>query len=176
MTVISRAPRSLPVTPLLSHVRQTEVSSAFLAHGSLFTPHNGAPVSARGGVAVGAPAPFVRRESSERVTMAERAAKKSLMAPPVADWRGGSSADAHRGETVSNGSCSVPDAVRRAQTDASCESPTWETAGTDSALKPIPRRSSLIKVRLLPSTDVSPSSHMQNPPEVLSGCKEYDED
>uniref|UniRef100_A0A3P9K4N4 Phosphoinositide phospholipase C n=1 Tax=Oryzias latipes TaxID=8090 RepID=A0A3P9K4N4_ORYLA len=93
----------------------------------------------------------MRQETSESVTMAERAAKKSLMAPPVADWRaapqagGGLSADLPRGETVSNGNCSVPDAAKRAQTDASCESPTWENAGPDSALKPIPRRSSLIK-------------------------------
>ncbi|KAJ4928337.1 hypothetical protein JOQ06_016129 [Pogonophryne albipinna] len=42
---------------------------------------------------------------------------------------------------VSNGNCTV----KRLQKQPSCESPTWESAGSDSASKAIPRRSSLIK-------------------------------
>lgn len=52
--------------------------------------------------------------------------------------------ETHRGEPVSNGKCS--DTVKRVQNETGCESPTWESTGSDSASKPIPRRSSLIKV------------------------------
>ncbi|MEQ2238490.1 hypothetical protein ILYODFUR_033686 [Ilyodon furcidens] len=82
--------------------------------------------------------------------------KKSDVGPPVAaGWRaacdgasGGMSVEAHRGgEPVSNGSCSASDAVRKVQNESSCESPTWENTGSESASKSaIPRRSSLIKV------------------------------
>lgn len=44
---------------------------------------------------------------------------------------------------VSNGSCGVPEAVRRVQSESLAE--VWESGGTDSGSKTIPRRSSLIK-------------------------------
>lgn len=83
--------------------------------------------------------------------------KKSDVGPPVAaaGWRAacggaiaGMSVEAHReGEPVSNGNCSASDAVKRVQNESSCDSPTWEKTGSESALKStIPRRSSLIKV------------------------------
>ncbi|CAG5890801.1 unnamed protein product [Menidia menidia] len=77
--------------------------------------------------------------------MAEFRAKKSDFGPPVAGWRDAAGAEAHRGEPVSNGNCGVPGAVKRPPQEPRCESPTWENAGSDSAPKPIPRRSSLIK-------------------------------
>lgn len=46
---------------------------------------------------------------------------------------------------MSNGNCSVSDTVKRVQKESSCESPTWESAGSDPSSKAIPRRSSLIK-------------------------------
>ncbi|XP_070840913.1 inactive phospholipase C-like protein 2 [Chaetodon trifascialis] len=82
--------------------------------------------------------------------MAEYGENKSAVGPPVAGWKAASggaglSVETHRGEPVSNGNCSVSDTVKRVQQESSCESPTWESAGSDSASKPIPRRSSLIK-------------------------------
>eukprot|EP00066_Takifugu_rubripes_P018407 XP_011607673.1 PREDICTED: inactive phospholipase C-like protein 2 [Takifugu rubripes] len=77
-------------------------------------------------------------------------AEKNKVAPPVAGSRraapggGGTSLETHRGEPLSNGKCAVSDTVRRFQTDI-CESPTWESSGSDSSAKTIPRRSSLIK-------------------------------
>uniref|UniRef100_A0A8C5DZQ9 Phosphoinositide phospholipase C n=1 Tax=Gouania willdenowi TaxID=441366 RepID=A0A8C5DZQ9_GOUWI len=68
--------------------------------------------------------------------------------PPVAGWKpvsGGARAspETHRGEPVSNGSCSAGSA-RKNQDGSSCESPTWDHTGTEEC-KAIPRRSSLIK-------------------------------
>ncbi|XP_069371905.1 inactive phospholipase C-like protein 2 [Paralichthys olivaceus] len=83
--------------------------------------------------------------------MAEfRDKKQCAVGSPVADWKaasGGAGANlVDRGEPVSNGNCSATsDPVRRVQKQSSCESPTWESAGSDSASKAIPRRSSLIK-------------------------------
>ncbi|GLD57866.1 inactive phospholipase C-like protein 2 [Lates japonicus] len=82
--------------------------------------------------------------------MAEFGEKKSAVGPPVAGWKAasggaGASLETHRGEPVSNGNCSVSDVSKRVQSESSCESPTWESTGSDSASKPIPRRSSLIK-------------------------------
>lgn len=83
-------------------------------------------------------------------------AEKNKVAPPVAGSRraapggGGTSLETHRGEPLSNGKCVVSDTVRRVQTDI-CESPTWESSGSDSSAKTIPRRSSLIKVGRPPS-------------------------
>uniref|UniRef100_A0A8P4K791 Phosphoinositide phospholipase C n=1 Tax=Dicentrarchus labrax TaxID=13489 RepID=A0A8P4K791_DICLA len=84
--------------------------------------------------------------------MAEFGGNKSAVGPPVAGRKAasggaGMSLETHRGEPVSNGNCSVSDTVKRVQNESSCESPTWEGTGSDSASKPIPRRSSLIKVR-----------------------------
>lgn len=68
---------------------------------------------------------------------------KSAVGPPVADWKAASGGGGMSPETpVSNGNCTV----KRLQKQPSCESPTWESAGSDSASKAIPRRSSLIKV------------------------------
>lgn len=83
--------------------------------------------------------------------MAEFGENKSAVGPPVAGCKAasggtGTSLETHRGEPVSNGSCSVPNAGKKVQNDSSCESPKWESTGPDSAAKPIPRRSSLIKV------------------------------
>lgn len=83
--------------------------------------------------------------------MAEFGENMSAVGPPVAGCKAasggtGTSLETHRGEPVSNGSCSVPDAGKKVQNDSSCESPKWESTGPDSAAKPIPRRSSLIKV------------------------------
>ncbi|XP_053190894.1 inactive phospholipase C-like protein 2 [Scomber japonicus] len=80
--------------------------------------------------------------------MAEFGENKS--GPPVASWKAasggaGMSLETHREELVSNGNCSATDTARRVQSESSCESPTWESAGSDSATRPIPRRSSLIK-------------------------------
>ncbi|KAM4539069.1 inactive phospholipase C-like protein 2 [Odontesthes bonariensis] len=82
--------------------------------------------------------------------MAEFKAKKNDVCPPVAGWKAaskeaGMSAETHRGEPVSNGNCSLSDTDKRVQNETSCESPTWDDRGSDSAPKPIPRRSSLIK-------------------------------
>lgn len=83
-------------------------------------------------------------------------AEKNKVAPPVAGGRraapggGGTSLETHRGEPLSNGKCAVSDTVRRVQTDI-CDSPTWESPGSDSSAKTIPRRSSLIKVGRPPS-------------------------
>ncbi|XP_034096614.1 LOW QUALITY PROTEIN: inactive phospholipase C-like protein 2 [Gymnodraco acuticeps] len=67
---------------------------------------------------------------------------KSAVGPPVADWKAASGGGGMSPETlVSNGNCTV----KRLQKQPSCESPTWESAGSDSASKAIPRRSSLIK-------------------------------
>ncbi|XP_071355631.1 inactive phospholipase C-like protein 2 [Trachinotus anak] len=82
--------------------------------------------------------------------MAEFGEKKSAVAPPLSGWKAaqgeaGSGLETHRGEPVSNGNCSVSDTAKTVQSESSCESPTWESAGSDSASKPIPRRSSLIK-------------------------------
>ncbi|XP_037651145.1 inactive phospholipase C-like protein 2 [Sebastes umbrosus] len=80
--------------------------------------------------------------------MAEFGEKKTVGSAPVAGWKAasggaaGMSLETHRGEPVSNGNCSVSDTVKRVQNEPSCESPTWDS---DSASKPIPRRSSLIK-------------------------------
>ncbi|KAG7500681.1 inactive phospholipase C 2 [Solea senegalensis] len=77
--------------------------------------------------------------------------RSAVAPPPVAGWKAASgaaetSAEAHRGgELVSNGNCSAPDTVKGLQKQSSCELPTWEGTGSDSASKPIPRRSSLIK-------------------------------
>ena len=83
--------------------------------------------------------------------MAEFGGNKSAVGPPVAGWKAASggagvSLEAHRGEPVSNGNCSMSDTVKRVQNESGCESPTWEGSGSDSASKAIPRRSSLIKV------------------------------
>lgn len=83
--------------------------------------------------------------------MAEFGENKSAVGPPVAGCKAasggtGTSLETHRGEPVSNGSCSVPNAGKKVQNESSCESPKWESTGPDSAAKPIPRRSSLIKV------------------------------
>ena len=68
---------------------------------------------------------------------------KSAVGPPVAGWKAASGGGGMSPETpVSNGNCTV----KRLQKQPSCESPTWESAGSDSASKAIPRRSSLIKV------------------------------
>ncbi|XP_062292622.1 inactive phospholipase C-like protein 2 [Scomber scombrus] len=80
--------------------------------------------------------------------MAEFGENKS--SPPVAGWKAasggaGMSLETHGEEPVSNGNCSGTDTARRVQSESSCESPTWESAGSDSATRPIPRRSSLIK-------------------------------
>ncbi|XP_061598693.1 inactive phospholipase C-like protein 2 [Cololabis saira] len=57
-----------------------------------------------------------------------------------------SGAKTHRQDPASNGSCSVPDAVKRLQDEPGGESPTWESAGCETAARTfIPRRSSLIK-------------------------------
>ncbi|XP_060916567.1 inactive phospholipase C-like protein 2 [Labrus mixtus] len=82
--------------------------------------------------------------------MAEFGENKSAVGPPVAGWKAasggaGTRLETHRGEPVSNGNCSAPDTVKRVQSESSCESPAWESAGPDSASKTIPRRSSLIK-------------------------------
>uniref|UniRef100_A0A1A8P8Z8 Phosphoinositide phospholipase C n=1 Tax=Nothobranchius rachovii TaxID=451742 RepID=A0A1A8P8Z8_9TELE len=85
--------------------------------------------------------------------MAEFGATKSDAGPPVAGWKaacGGaagrtSCVETHRGDTVSNGSCSTPDTAGKVQNETSCESPTWENTGSGSARTAIPRRSSLIK-------------------------------
>uniref|UniRef100_A0A671Y4B2 Phosphoinositide phospholipase C n=1 Tax=Sparus aurata TaxID=8175 RepID=A0A671Y4B2_SPAAU len=82
--------------------------------------------------------------------MAEFGGNKSAAGPPVAGWKAASggagvSLETHRGEPVSNGNCSVSDTVKRVQNESGCESPTWESSGSDSASKAIPRRSSLIK-------------------------------
>ncbi|XP_028284322.1 inactive phospholipase C-like protein 2 isoform X2 [Parambassis ranga] len=78
--------------------------------------------------------------------MAEFGENKSAVSPPVAaGWKAASGAAGMSGEPVSNGNCSVPDTVKKVQSESSCESPTWESAGSDSANRPIPRRSSLIK-------------------------------
>ncbi|KAK5911411.1 hypothetical protein CgunFtcFv8_005588 [Champsocephalus gunnari] len=67
---------------------------------------------------------------------------KSAVGPPVADWKAASGGGGMSPETpVSNGNCTV----KRLQKQPSCESPTWESAVSDSASKAIPRRSSLIK-------------------------------
>ncbi|KAI9526880.1 Inactive phospholipase C-like protein 2 [Dissostichus eleginoides] len=67
---------------------------------------------------------------------------KSAVGPPVAGWKAASGGGGMSPETpVSNGNCTV----KRLQKQPSCESPTWESAGSDSASKAIPRRSSLIK-------------------------------
>lgn len=94
-----------------------------------------------------------RKESVSMTDLGSQ--KKSDVGPPVAaSWRaacGGASAgmsvEAHReGEPVSNGNCGASDAVKMVQNESSCESPTWEKTGSESALKSaIPRRSSLIK-------------------------------
>ncbi|XP_069554761.1 inactive phospholipase C-like protein 2 [Brachyistius frenatus] len=78
--------------------------------------------------------------------MAEFGENTSAVGPPVAGWKaasGGAGTDpeTHRGEPVTNGNYSVSDTAKRVQN----ESPTWESTGPDSAIKPIPRRSSLIK-------------------------------
>lgn len=83
--------------------------------------------------------------------MAESGDNKSSVGPPVAGRKAasggaGASPETRRGEPVSNGSCGVSDTVRRVQNESGCESPTWESAGSDAAPKAIPRRSSLIKV------------------------------
>lgn len=83
--------------------------------------------------------------------MAEFGENMSAVGPPVAGCKAasggtGTSLETHRGEPVSNGSCSVPNGGKKVQNDSSCESPKWESTGPDSAAKPIPRRSSLIKV------------------------------
>ncbi|XP_041822892.1 inactive phospholipase C-like protein 2 [Melanotaenia boesemani] len=77
--------------------------------------------------------------------MAEFGARKTD--PPVAGWKAasGEAGTSTETEPVSNGNCSVSDTVRRIQNESSCESPTWESTGSESAPKPIPRRSSLIK-------------------------------
>ncbi|XP_026203443.1 inactive phospholipase C-like protein 2 [Anabas testudineus] len=84
--------------------------------------------------------------------MSEFGEKRSAAGPPVAGWGGaaasggaGTSLETHQEEPVSNGNCSVSHTVKRVQNESSCESPTWEGTGSDSATKPIPRRSSLIK-------------------------------
>nr|XP_040044008.1 inactive phospholipase C-like protein 2 isoform X2 [Gasterosteus aculeatus aculeatus] len=82
--------------------------------------------------------------------MAESGDNKSSVGPPVAGRKAasggaGASPETRRGEPVSNGSCGVSDTVRRVQNESGCESPTWESAGSDAAPKAIPRRSSLIK-------------------------------
>ncbi|TMS18489.1 Inactive phospholipase C-like protein 2 [Larimichthys crocea] len=82
--------------------------------------------------------------------MAEYGENKSAVSSPVAGWKAaqggaGMSLETHRGEPVSNGNCSVPNTAKRVQNESSCESPTWENTGSDSASKAIPRRSSLIK-------------------------------
>ncbi|KAI3358461.1 hypothetical protein L3Q82_014896, partial [Scortum barcoo] len=99
----------------------------------------------------GAPSrPRPLRERKESVTMAEFGENKSAVGPPVAGWKAasggaGASLETHREEPVSNGNCGAPDTVKRVQNESSCESPTWEGTGPDSASKAIPRRSSLIK-------------------------------
>ncbi|KAM6904023.1 inactive phospholipase C-like protein 2 [Lycodopsis pacificus] len=82
--------------------------------------------------------------------MAEFGDNKSAVGSPVAGWKAASggagvSLETHRGVPVSNGNCGVSDTVKRVQNESSCESSTWESAGSDPASKPIPRRSSLIK-------------------------------
>ncbi|AWP21838.1 putative inactive phospholipase C-like protein 2 [Scophthalmus maximus] len=83
--------------------------------------------------------------------MAEFGASPGAGGPPVAGCRkaasgaAGASPETRRGEPVSNGNCSAPDAVKRLQKQPSCESPAGESAPSDSASKGIPRRSSLIK-------------------------------
>lgn len=83
--------------------------------------------------------------------MAEFGENKTTVGPPVAGWKAASggaemSLETHRGEPVSNGNCSASDTAKKVQSESSCESPTWESAGSNSATKSIPRRSSLIKV------------------------------
>ncbi|KAM9384294.1 inactive phospholipase C-like protein 2 [Pholidichthys leucotaenia] len=80
------------------------------------------------------------------------AENRSAAGPPVAGWKAASAEGAgavpetHRGGVpVSNGNCSGSDAGRRVQNESRCESPKWESTGSDSAAKAIPRRSSLIK-------------------------------
>ncbi|CAG11093.1 unnamed protein product [Tetraodon nigroviridis] len=79
-------------------------------------------------------------------------AEKNKVAPLAAGSRraasggGATSPEAHGGEPLSNGKCAVSDAVRKVRTDSICGSPTWESSGSDSSSKTIPRRSSLIKV------------------------------
>ncbi|XP_029370622.1 inactive phospholipase C-like protein 2 isoform X2 [Echeneis naucrates] len=82
----------------------------------------------------------------------EKKRKSPVGALSMSGWRSesadaGTSLDAHREEPLSNGNCSVTDAAKRLQKESSCESPTWESTGSDSASasKAIPRRSSLIK-------------------------------
>ncbi|XP_034400676.1 inactive phospholipase C-like protein 2 isoform X2 [Cyclopterus lumpus] len=87
---------------------------------------------------------------NKSVTMAEFGDNKSAVGQPVAGWKAASggagvSPETRRGEPVSNGNCGVSDTVKRIRKESSCESPTWESAGSDLASKPIPRRSSLIK-------------------------------
>ncbi|KAK2830220.1 hypothetical protein Q5P01_018151 [Channa striata] len=82
--------------------------------------------------------------------MAEFGGKKSSVGPAVAGWKAasggaGMSLETHQEEPVSNGNCSVSDAAKIVQKESGCESSTWESAGSDSATKAIPRRSSLIK-------------------------------
>ncbi|XP_044192268.1 inactive phospholipase C-like protein 2 isoform X1 [Thunnus albacares] len=82
--------------------------------------------------------------------MAEFGENKTTVGPPVAGWKAASgggemSLETHRGEPVSNGNCSASDTAKKVQSESSCESPTWESAGSNSATKSIPRRSSLIK-------------------------------
>lgn len=56
-------------------------------------------------------------------------------------WKdGGASRDR---DSVSNGNCSVPEAVRRVQSESCAES--WDSTSSDFGSKTIPRRSSLIK-------------------------------
>lgn len=80
------------------------------------------------------------------------AENQSAPTPPAAGFRkaapGGAytSLEAHREEPVSNGKCGVSEPPKKVQNEGECESPTWESACSDSARKPIPRRSSLIKV------------------------------
>ncbi|XP_030002533.1 inactive phospholipase C-like protein 2 [Sphaeramia orbicularis] len=78
--------------------------------------------------------------------MAEFGDNKSAFNPPVAAWKEAGISRGGGGEPVSNGNCTVSDtAVKRVQSESGSESPTWESAGSDSASKTIPRRSSLIK-------------------------------
>uniref|UniRef100_A0A3Q3RB39 Phosphoinositide phospholipase C n=1 Tax=Monopterus albus TaxID=43700 RepID=A0A3Q3RB39_MONAL len=76
--------------------------------------------------------------------------ERSASSPPVAGWKpaaggAGIKLEMHREEPVSNGNCNASDTAKKVQSESSCESPTWESTGSDSAAKPIPRRSSLIK-------------------------------
>lgn len=80
------------------------------------------------------------------------------------------SLETHRGEPVSNGKCTVSDTVKRVQNETGCESPMWESAGSDSASKPIPRRSSLIKVGHNSRSEQN-SSHKRKDFKIKNACK-----